>query len=127
MTIVHVVEPFASGIAVFIKYLTEAMPDDLHIIIHGERKQVISAADVKKTFSSGNVRFIKWHSAQRSINPFKDLLALGELYNILRRLRAKRLADSVHLHSSKSGFLGRLACRILRMRNVFYTPHGAPF
>jgi glycosyltransferase involved in cell wall biosynthesis len=127
MTIVHVVEPFASGIAVFVKYLTETMPDDLHIVIHGERRHVMSAIDVKKTFSSPNVRFVKWRSAQRSINPLKDFLALGELYKILRRLRNKDLVDGVHLHSSKSGLLGRMACRALGIKNVFYTPHGAPF
>ena len=127
MTIVHIVEPFASGIAVFVKYLSEAMPDDLHIIIHGERRQVMPASDVKRTFSSSNVRFIKWRSAQRSINPFKDFLALVELYKILRRLRNKALVDGVHLHSSKSGFLGRMVCKALGIRNVFYTPHGAPF
>ena len=103
------------------------MPDDLHIVIHGERKQVMPAIDVKRTFSSTNVRFIKWRSAQRPINPFKDFLALGELYKILRRLKKKHLVDGVHLHSSKSGFLGRIACRALGIRNVFYTPHGAPF
>ncbi len=127
MIIIHVVEPFAAGIAVFVKYLTETMSGDLHIIIHGERKQVMCAIDVKKTFSSPNVRFIKWRSAQRSINPFKDFLALAELYKILKRLKNKNLADGVHLHSSKSGFLGRIACRMLGIKNVFYTPNGAPF
>jgi glycosyltransferase involved in cell wall biosynthesis len=127
MTIVHVVEPFAAGVSVFVKYLTETMPDDLHIIIHGERKQVMSAANVKKTFSSPRVRFIKWHSAQRSIHPVKDFLALSELYKILKRLKEKDLIDGVHLHSSKSGLLGRIACRMLGIKNVFYTPNGAPF
>jgi len=127
MTIVHVVEPFAAGVAVFVKYLTETMPDDLHIIIHGERKDVMPAREVKKMFSGSNVRFIKWHSAQRSIDPFKDFLASIELYKILKRLKSKNLADSVHLHSAKSGLLGRGACRMLNVKNVFYTPNGAPF
>jgi hypothetical protein len=127
MTIVHVVEPFAAGVSVFVKYLTETMPDDLHIVIHGERKQVMSAANVKKTFSSPRVRFIKWRSAQRSIHPIKDFLALSELYKILKRLKDKDLIDGVHLHSSKSGLLGRIVCRMLGIKNVFYTPNGAPF
>jgi len=127
MIIVHVVEPFAAGIAVFVKYLTESMPDDLHIIIHGERKQVMCAKDVKKTFPMANVRFIKWRSAQRSINPLKDFLALAELYTILKRLKSRNLINGVHLHSSKSGILGRVACRLLGLKNVFYTPNGAPF
>ncbi len=127
MTIVHVVEPFASGVAVFVKYLTETMPDDQHLVIHGERKHVMPASEVKKGFAGNNVRFIKWQSVQRSINPAKDFLAFAELYNILRRLRDNNLVDSVHLHSSKSGLLGRAACRLLNIKNVFYTPNGAPF
>jgi glycosyltransferase involved in cell wall biosynthesis len=127
MIIVHIVEPFAAGIAVFVKSLTEAMPDDLHIIVHGERKREMSAREVKKSFPRQNVRFIKWRSAQRSIDPLKDLFALAELYKILRRLKRKNLVDAVHLHSSKSGLLGRAACKMAGVTNVFYTPNGASF
>jgi glycosyltransferase involved in cell wall biosynthesis len=127
MIIVHVVEPFASGIALFVKSLTEAMPNDTHIVVHGERKKEIAAATVKKNFPGKNVRFLKWSSAQRSINPVMDSLALTELYIILMRLKRRNLVDAVHLHSSKSGMLGRLACRMAGISNVFYTPNGAPF
>jgi glycosyltransferase involved in cell wall biosynthesis len=127
MIIVHVVEPFAAGVSVFVRSLTETMPDELHIVIHGERKMVMSAKDVKKTFPKNNVRFIRWKSAQRSINPLKDFLALAELYKILRRLKRKNLVDAVHLHSSKSGLLGRVACRMAGIEKYIYTPNGAPF
>ncbi|HEY1114832.1 MAG TPA: glycosyltransferase [Chitinophagaceae bacterium] len=127
MVILHVVEPFAAGIAVFVKSLTEAMPNDTHIVLHGERRQVMTAAEVKKTFPRKNVRFIRWQSAQRSIHPLRDFRALNELYKILRRLKNKGLVDAVHLHSSKSGLLGRLACRLAGISNVVYTPNGAPF
>ena len=127
MIVVHIVEPFAAGIAVFVRSLTEVMPDDIHIVIHGERKNVMTASDVKKNFPKQNVRFIRWRSAQRSIDPVKDIFALTELYTILRRLKRKDLVDAVHLHSSKSGLLGRAACRMAGITNVFYTPNGAPF
>ncbi len=127
MIILHVVEPFAAGIAVFVKSLTETMPEDTHIILHGERKQEIAASEVKKLFPKKNVRFIRWHSAQRSINPFKDFYAFHELYKIIKRLKKRRLLDAVHLHSSKSGLLGRAACRMAGVSNVIYTPNGAPF
>ncbi|MGK2864445.1 MAG: glycosyltransferase [Chitinophagaceae bacterium] len=127
MKIVHIVEPFASGIAFFVKSLTEAMPDDLHIVVHGERVNEMSAANVKKNFPKKNVRFIKWHSAQRSIDLLKDLQALTQLYHIVRRLKQKQLIDAVHLHSSKSGLLGRAACRMAGVSNVIYTPNGASF
>jgi glycosyltransferase involved in cell wall biosynthesis len=127
MKIVHVVEPFASGIAVFVKSLVENMTDDLHIIIHGERDYVMKSADVIKHFPKNNVRFIRWKSAQREISITKDTAAFMELYTILRRLKNKNLVDAVHLHSSKSGFLGRLACKMANIQNVVYTPNGAPF
>ncbi len=127
MIVVHIVEPFAAGIAVFVRSLTEVMPDDIHIIIHGERKKVMTADEVKKNFPKQNVRFIRWRSAQRAIDPVKDIFALTELYNLLRRLKRKNLVDAVHLHSSKSGLLGRAACRMAGITNVFYTPNGAPF
>lgn len=127
MTIVHIVEPFASGVALFVRSLTEAMPIDTHIVVHGERKSEMAANEVKKKFPTNNVRFIKWPSAGRRIDPFKDLMALGEIYKILFRLKKKNLVDVVHLHSSKSGLLGRIACKLVGISNIFYTPNGASF
>ncbi|RYG42402.1 MAG: glycosyltransferase [Chitinophagaceae bacterium] len=127
MKIVHVVEPFASGIAVFVKSLVDNMKDDFHIIVHGERESVMKAVDVKKSFTAGNVRFIRWNHAQREISLGKDLRAFLELYKILKKLKTDGDVDAVHLHSSKSGFLGRLACKLADIENVVYTPNGAPF
>ena len=103
------------------------MPDDTHIILHGERKEEIAASEIKKLFPKKNVRFLRWQSAQRSINPYKDFLAFQELYRTVKRLKHRNLLDAVHLHSSKSGLLGRLACRLAGVTNVIYTPNGAPF
>ena len=127
MKIVHVVEPFASGIATFVKSLVENLQDDLHIIVHGEREHLMSSAEVKQRFPKGNVRFIRWKSAQREISFRKDTAAFMELYSILKRLKNKVHIDAVHLHSSKSGFLGRVACRMAGIDTVVYTPNGAPF
>ena len=124
MRIVHVVEPFASGVVTFVKSLVEHLPEDYHIVIHGERPEVMERAEVKKLFPPHQVKFIHWKSAQRGLHLVKDTRALVELYNILKRFRT---ADAVHLHSSKSGFIGRLACRWLKIKNVIYTPNGAPF
>jgi glycosyltransferase involved in cell wall biosynthesis len=127
MKIVHVVEPFASGIAEFVKSLVENLKDDTHIIVHGERDHVMKFSDVIRNFPKKNVRFIRWKSAQREISITKDTAAFMELYSILKRLKKKDLVDAVHLHSSKSGFLGRLACKMANISNVVYTPNGAPF
>ena len=127
MIIVHIVEPFAAGIAMFVKSLTESMPDDMHIIVHGERNEIMAAQEVKKNFTNPNTRFIRWRSAKRSIDPIKDFFALSELYKILSRLKRKNMVDAVHLHSSKSGLLGRVVCRMTGIRNVFYTPNAPHF
>ena len=127
MKIVHVVEPFASGIANFVRSLVENLNDDHHIIVHGEREYVMKSAEVKQFFKKGNVRFIRWKSAQREISLRKDTIAFMELYTILKRLKKQNHIDAVHLHSSKSGFLGRLACRFAKIKTVVYTPNGAPF
>lgn len=127
MKIVHVAEPFAGGIVTFLKSLTENLPDDLHIIIHGERADVMSIPDAKRQLRKAQVRFIHWRSAQRSIHPVKDIAAFLELFTILKRLKKSRLLDTVHLHSSKSGFIGRIVCQLLNIKSVIYTPNGAPF
>jgi len=127
MNIIHVVEPFASGIATFLRSLVENLQDDLHIIIHGERETVMRSSEVKRSFPTANTLFIRWPSAQRKISFWKDIVAFWELYTILRRLKHHSHIDAVHLHSSKSGFLGRLACRLARINKVIYTPNGAPF
>ena len=61
---------------------------------------------------------------QRSIDPRADAAALYRLLVILRRAPY----DLVHLHSSKAGFLGRLAARASGRRPaVVYSPHGLAF
>jgi glycosyltransferase involved in cell wall biosynthesis len=127
MKIVHVAEAFAGGIAVFINSLVENMRDDEHIIIHGDRYWVMKAEEVKKMFPTANVCFIPWTSAGRSIHPVKDMMALKELCGFIKEIEKEGRIDAVHLHSSKSGFLGRVACRLIGFRNVIYTPNGAPF
>ena len=122
MTILHVIEPFAAGITTFVQQITTLLPNDKHIIIHGERKDIISPEEVIKNFPD-NVQFIKWKSAQREIRLFKDLAALMELNRYMKRLEY----DVVHLHSSKAGFLGRLVCKYRRLDNVIYSPNGGSF
>jgi glycosyltransferase involved in cell wall biosynthesis len=103
------------------------MREDSHVIVHGERPQVMASEKVMQDFPRDNVSFIRWRSVQREIRPMKDLRAFVELYLILRRLKKSSGIDAVHLHSSKSGFIGRLACRAAGIRQVVYTPNGAPF
>ena len=137
MIIIHVLEPFASGVAAAVASIAGVLPDYSHIVIHGTRNWVENADDVKKRFPPG-VQFMEWKSASREISLSGDRKALKELIAILRPYAPHKKKPSlgnntfssmavVHLHSSKAGFLGRLACRILGIRAVLYTPHCGAF
>jgi glycosyltransferase involved in cell wall biosynthesis len=58
----------------------------------------------------------------RALDPWRDAAALAWL----TRLMARGRFDLVHAHSSKAGFLGRLAARRCGLPAV-YTPHGWAF
>lgn len=56
----------------------------------------------------------------RAMAPHRDLLALGELRGLFRRLRP----DIVHTHNPKPGVYGRLAARAAGVPVVVNTVHG---
>lgn len=60
---------------------------------------------------------------RRSIRPLSDALACARLVRLMRRGRF----DVVHTHSSKAGFIGRLAARAAGVPRVIHTPHVFPF
>ncbi len=62
-------------------------------------------------------------SLQRPVRPLADLSALSQLWRAIRTLRP----DIVHTHSSKAGFLGRVAARLARTPHIVHTPHGHVF
>lgn len=124
MKVVHVVEPFAAGVATFIRYLVQRMPYDKHVIIHGERPEYNTAIEIKMTFPQQNVNFLPWKGVRRQLSIVQDFRSLISLYRILKRIKG---VDVVHLHSSKAGFLGRIVCTLLGFKNVIYTPNGLSF
>lgn len=60
---------------------------------------------------------------ERNINPLKDILALVELYQFIK----KNNIEIVHTHSSKAGILGRLAARFSGVKIIVHTVHGWSF
>src|SRR5688572_13479636 len=58
----------------------------------------------------------------REVGP-RDLIALGQLLAVIRRERP----GLVHTHTSKAGFVGRLAARLARVPAVIHQPHGHIF
>ncbi len=121
MKVIHVAESFAAGVLHFVAQLTHAMPEHEHIVIHGQRP------DTPTNYASlfpNKVTLLAWHGVTRDIAPFGDVLALYRLMRLLNQ----HDADVIHLHSSKAGFLGRIAAKLLwQSGKVIYTPHGVAF
>jgi len=122
MTIIHVVEPFATGINTFIHELVSGMPNDNHIIIHGERDDNRELASIIAEYNK-DVTFIPWNHAQRELKLVKDF----RCYLSLRKLLKAHSFDVVHLHSSKAGAIGSFWSFTTRKKNVVYTPNAVSF
>ena len=128
MKVVHVVEAVAGGVHTYFKDLSFFFGDpeinetiNTTIIYSGNRKE-IDSKKIKEEFSKG-VSLIELPMV-RNFSPIKDLKSTLALAAALRRLNP----DIIHLHSSKAGVLGRLACfLLLKKKKVFYTPHGYSF
>jgi glycosyltransferase involved in cell wall biosynthesis len=60
---------------------------------------------------------------RRPVNALLDFHVLLRLRGLIRRLRP----DVVHTHTSKAGFVGRLAARLAGVPRILHTPHGHVF
>lgn len=124
MTVVHVLQPFASGVTTAVISIAKELTGINHVVVHGSHMQVDAIENVRGKFPK-ETHFIEWKHADREIRIGGDFRALKELIGILRSY--KNNDTLVHLHSSKAGFLGRLACALLGITRVIYTPHCASF
>ncbi|MBI4536536.1 MAG: glycosyltransferase family 4 protein [candidate division NC10 bacterium] len=75
------------------------------------------------TLAAADVEWVQLPQLRREVNPVLDVAALFGLRRLIKRIRP----DIVHTHSSKAGFLGRLAARLAGVRHIVYTPHGHIF
>jgi len=82
-----------------------------------------SRQDRREQIRKHGIRYIFIPELVRTISPLKDLKALFKIYRYLRKERF----DIVHSHTSKAGFLGRLAAKLAGVPVVIHTPHGHVF
>ncbi len=78
---------------------------------------------VAESLTRGGVPWLEIRELRRPVSPLADCRALLRLRQAIRQQRP----DLVHTHSSKGGFLGRLAARAEGVRRIVHTPHGHVF
>ncbi|PGZ91715.1 glycosyltransferase [Bacillus sp. AFS029533] len=117
MKIYQVVESFGGGVYSFLVDLCNEMAKNHEVtIIYSERKE--TPKNFENDFNP-MINFIKLDmSLKKSVSSIK----------ILSKILKEKKPDIVHLHSSKAGFVGRLATTVGRYKGkLFYNPHGLSF
>jgi len=120
--VVYVVESFGAGVYTFLSELSNIIIENYElVIIYSVRQE--TPINFRDDFNKG-IKFI-YIDMCRGLNPYKNIKSLITLKKVLK----SENPDIIHLHSSKAGFLGRLACYANKfdMEKVFYNPHGFSF
>ncbi|WP_432459151.1 glycosyltransferase family 4 protein [Agarivorans sp. QJM3NY_25] len=60
---------------------------------------------------------------KREISPYNDIVSIYHIYKLVRREKY----DVVHTHSSKTGFVGRIASKLAGSKKIIHTVHGFSF
>lgn len=120
-TILHIAEAFGGGIVTFIANLAnEQCKGNYRVIVaHGIRKETHANYP---DFFDDRIELIKIENFQQEINLVSEWKAICELRNIIKDTKP----DVIHMHSSQSGVLGKLAsigCSAYKI----YSPHGFAF
>lgn len=118
--ILHIVEAFGGGIFTFLVDLINQTCEDYEVILACSLRPQ-TPLDYQSYFNPC-VKIINLQNGGREISITRDI----KLYNEIKYLIATYNPDIVHLHSSKAGFLGRIAINNNDIK-VIYNPHGYSF
>jgi glycosyltransferase involved in cell wall biosynthesis len=128
LKVVHVIEALGGGVYTYFRDMSHCFGDEeitkdiSTTIIYSSNRKEIDPEKIESEFSKG-VSLIKIDMV-REISPIQDFKSILHLRKELHKLNP----DIIHLHSSKAGVLGRIACFLLfRRKKIFYTPHGYSF
>lgn len=118
--ILHIAEPFATGVLSFLLDITKKQVEDYEIyILYGVRP--LTPPNVEKLFDK-RIHLLKIKAFKGALGTVLNPRAYKEVLKYYNQIKP----DIVHLHSSASGFVGRwiIPCSDTK---VFYTPHGYSF
>lgn len=93
------------------------MGEDVSIVVG---KTINPHTDLSAYAERTGIKIISIPFLKRDVNPLFDTLVLLQLFFLIRRERP----DILHTHTSKAGFLGRLAGRVAGAKVIVHTPHG---
>ncbi len=119
MHIVHVIEPMEHGVFIWVVDMANRLVEDGYrvTVLHSIREN--TPKNWREMFDS-RVELIHVQMS-RAIDPILDMKALISLIKNIKNLSP----DIIHTHSSKGGFLARVAGFFLRKNNqLLYTSHA---
>ena len=121
-TILHVVEPMATGVGMFVTNLAseQARSGDYRVVVaHGIRPLTHPRF---REFFHKDVELIHVKNFRAGLNPIALFKAINEVRGIIKEVKP----DYIHMHSSISGGVGRLAALGSGIPQI-YNPHGFSF
>lgn len=118
--ILHIAEPFASGVLNFLLDLTSRQIEKYEIyILYGIRP--LTPPNVESLFDK-RIHLIKLDDFKGALGTVLNPKAYQTIHKYYKQIKP----DIVHLHSSAAGFVGRWSIPCSKTK-VFYTPHGYSF
>ncbi|HEY6975259.1 MAG TPA: glycosyltransferase [Chitinophagaceae bacterium] len=114
--VLHITQAFG-GVETYLRQVVQNIDKEkFEIIIASPEKDTL-----QKFCTDNNIRHHVIYMS-RGVNPFGDIMSVFRI----RKLIGKENPKLVHLHSSKAGFVGRIAAKTKKCKSLF-TPHGVSY
>ncbi len=122
--VLHVVEASVGGIKTYLLQLINGTQHKFQVEVACPRYRKNAFHDTDFTEQLEKMGVV-WHEVPmvRNISPLNELISFVRLYQTIKRGNY----DIVHTHSSKAGFLGRIAARLAQTPVIIHTPNAYIF